>query len=461
MARKTQGPAVTDPRELAAELERERELAAAKRADELARARAEAAHQRATRDVAEESRRAELERTEREAAAAADAELAALYRTYRAEGERTRIKALMARSGEARALALARLRALNLRILVPVLVGCAAWSTTGVQAGAARLMGVDAHTTVWWALWILEPVLISAVVWIIIVRARLAANGGKLDNSAEKIAAGSLVTSIFLNLVAAIPQDAAHAGPEAIGSMFAHALGPVGAAVTAHLIGVIDHSIADADPWHDEHGDPTLRLAEMFEHAPGAQAHTVPVPRPEEAPLEGARRVPEAFPVTAWPVPRQGRRALPVIARPAAEAVSEPYGGDGQRTGAYRPRRAKAGTPSGASRRRPNKGVPVPPSARPSATPPRRRTDDELVQELTDAIDAGRVPEDAPYRAIKAALGIGYERARHVRELYEQRARDLEAEIVADLPDTGDRPGRDGQAAVPARRPLTVVGGER
>jgi hypothetical protein len=447
-------PVASDPQELTRELRRQRELADAQRADELARERAQARHERDRADVAEESRRAELARAEREAQAAADAELAAMYRRYRSDGERTRIKSTMARSGEARALGLARLRSLNLRILIPVLVGCAAWSTTGVQAGAARLMHMDAHTTVWWALWILEPVLISAVVWIIIVRARLAACGGRLAHTAERIAAGALTTSIFLNLVAAIPQDAAHAGPEVIGSMFAHALGPVGAAVTAHLIGVIDGSIADADPWRDRDGAPVPRLAEMFEHAPVAAADV-----PGDAAHRADNSVPVGLPETRWPVPAGARTALPVVARSTVEAPAEPTGEGSPRTAAELPRRARPGT----SRKRPNKGVRVPPSARPSAAPKPRRSDEDLVRELAAAIDEGRIGEDAPYRAIKDALRIGYERARHVRELYEQRSRDLESQIAASLPEAAqDGPGRDDQQPPAPARPLTVVaGGER
>lgn len=119
--------------------------------------------------------------------------------------ERTRIRALMARSGEARALRLEWLRARNLRVLVPVLIGFGVWSTTVVQQGAARLMGVHADSPVWWTLWGLEALLIGAVCWIIVCRARLAASGGALARQAEKVGFGCLFTSIVLNLVAAVP----------------------------------------------------------------------------------------------------------------------------------------------------------------------------------------------------------------------------------------------------------------
>ncbi|MCO6011719.1 hypothetical protein NE236_42915, partial [Actinoallomurus purpureus] len=110
-------------KDLVPELARRRHVDDAHRTDELERERAEARHKRNRADVAEEARRAELERTEREAQARATTDLARMYREARAAGERTRITSQMARSGEARALRLERLRILNLKVLVPVLLG--------------------------------------------------------------------------------------------------------------------------------------------------------------------------------------------------------------------------------------------------------------------------------------------------------------------------------------------------
>ncbi len=242
------------PKPLSAEeLARQREVAAVHRADELARLTAAAEHDRALADVAQAARLAELDRAEQQATAEADAALTRMYRQARAAGERTRIAATMARSGEARALRLERLRAANLWVLVPVLLGFATWSTTGVQQGAAWLMHAPEHSATWWALWALEPVLVGAVVWVIVVRARLASSGGRLDEQARNIAVGCLSTSILLNLAAAASTAHWHRSqiPVIIGAMLAHAIGPVGAAATAHLIGVIDDSIAAADPWKD------------------------------------------------------------------------------------------------------------------------------------------------------------------------------------------------------------------
>jgi hypothetical protein len=251
--------------DVAADLANQRALAAAHRADELARVRAEAVHTRNRADVVEDAQRAELDRAERVASARSAAKLARLYREARDAGERTRVAAHLARSGEARALRLERLRVLNLRVLVPVLLGFAAWSTTGVQQGAARLMRVDQSDLTWFALWVLEPVLIGAVVWVIIARARLASSGGRLDDRAIWTAAGCLMTSVVLNMAAAAWPSTWTTSTVAalLASMLAHVIGPAGAAATAHLIGIIDESIGDADPWRDEHGEPVPLLADL------------------------------------------------------------------------------------------------------------------------------------------------------------------------------------------------------
>ncbi len=438
------------PEELARELQRRRELAAARRADELERARAEAGHGRARADVDTESRLAELARAEREADVRAEAELARMYREFRAAGERTRIRSLMARSGEARALRLEWLRTRNLRVLVPVLIGFGIWSTTGVQQGAARLMGVRPDSPVWWTLWGLEALLIGAVCWIIVCRARLAASGGRLSRQAEKVGFGCLATSIVLNLVAAVPAgDASHVSGWAVASsMFAHALGPVGAAVTAHLIGVIDQSIAEADPWHDRDGRAVPQLAEMkLRPAEGASVGCVGAP---ESASGSAGDADDAHAsggsVAGWPVDSGQRFSLPVVARPGPGGAPGPAGEAGSRTGGDRPQERKSAAPR---KQRPNKGVPVPESAKPASRP---LTDEQQCERLVAAIDRGEVPEDASIRQVQSALGVGFARAKRIRELYDRRLADLERAVVQSLPER-DQP--------PARAELTVVGGER
>jgi hypothetical protein len=332
-----------DPAELAAELGRRRGVEATRRADELERTRAEAGHGRARADVAEESRLAELERAEREAEAAANAELAQMYRQFRTAGERTRIRSLMARSGEARALCLERLRSRNLVILIPLLIGFGIWSTTGVQQGAARLMDVDRHSPVWWVLWGLEALLIGLVCWIIVVRARLSTSGGELSATAERTGYGCLTVSIFLNLVAAVPGGDAHTSGWAVpGAMFAHAIGPVGAAVTAHLIGVIDRSISEADPWHEARGEghdrvkvAVPRLADMDLSLPVRARTAVPaaeVPGPDDGQDDGEAA--EERPAMWWPVAVGDRRVLPVMVKPPVGQDTGDAGDAGQDAGA-------------------------------------------------------------------------------------------------------------------------------
>ncbi|MGW2308668.1 hypothetical protein [Actinomadura luteofluorescens] len=443
LTRRAAGGESVSPEELARELGRERELAAARRADELERARAEAGHGRARAEVATESRLAELARAEREADVQAEAELARMYREFRASGERTRVRSLMARSGEARALRLERLRSRNLVILVPLLIGFGLWSTTGVQQGAARLMSVTSHSPVWWALWGLEALLIGVVCWIIVVRARLATSGGKLSASAEKIAVGCLTTSIFLNLVAAIPAgDGPHVSGWAVpGAMFAHAIGPVGAALVAHLIGLIDGSISDADPWHDSDGQEVPRLAAMDLRRPASfLAENAPHDSAENASedvLEGLDEVPPI----AWPVSRGKRAALPVIAHPTASDSSESGRQDAPkataRTGGDRDGQQAPKTPR---KRRPNMGVPVPEAAKPAPKTSRDRTDEELQEQLADLLARGEI--EPGVRAVKDALGIGYDRAKRV---------------MAALAEDAGKDAEDG--APDAGRPLTVLAG--
>ncbi|MCO6011741.1 hypothetical protein NE236_43025, partial [Actinoallomurus purpureus] len=330
----------------------------------------------------------------------------------RAAGERTRITSQMARSGEARALRLERLRILNLKVLVPVLLGFAAWSTTGVHHGAARLMGIGPAATtdpMWWALWLLEPVLIGAVVWILIARARLASAGGQLDTRAAGLAIACLGTSVLLNFSAAIPSHAPHGLSgffTVVGGMIAHAIGPAGAAATAHLIGVVDESIAAADPW-TEAGRPVPLLAEM-DLTFGSAPESAP-PALDDAPESGVER-----PAVAWPLPVGDRTVLPLIARPNAAQTA-------RRTGSDQDKRQDSKAPRTNGRPRPNKGVPVPPSARRSTDEPSPRalSDADLRDRFHALIESGELTPDASVRQVQTALGVGFDRAKRVIALAE------------------------------------------
>ncbi|GHE38668.1 hypothetical protein GCM10017673_46360 [Streptosporangium violaceochromogenes] len=411
-------PAELAAEELADVLGRERQAADVRRADELERTTAQAAHERARADVAVSARLAELERAEIQAAASADAELARMYRSALASGERIRIQAGLSRSAEARALRLERLRGLNLRVLVPVLAGFAAWSATGVQAGAARLMAATPASPMWWALWLLEPVLIGAVVWVIIARARLASAGGRLADAAERIAWGCLGTSVALNLIAGSTEGGTVL--TMAGAMLAHAIGPVGAAATAHLIGVVDSSISAADPW-TERGERVPRLAEMDLRPP---APAVPGSTAQSTIGSSAPAAPEPAapaPASVWPVPVDGRALLPIVARPkapSAPAQSPARTGDdqGEHPAPKAPRKPRPAT-------RPNKGARVPAALRAAAEPsPRTLPDDVLAGRLAALVQSGDLASDAPVRAVQAALGIGFDRAKRIRALAESAA---------------------------------------
>lgn len=316
-------------RELAARLAAERALEEARRADEVARRRAQTAHDRALRDVDEDAQQAEADRATRQAEHAVAADLARLRRRAAAEGERARITAEMARTGEARALRLDRMRRTNLLVLLPILVGCGAWSTIGAQDGAARIMGVTSADLLWWGAWLIEPVLIGLVVRVLVVRSGLAAIRGRADGAvrrgAARIATAALAVSVALNVIAALPAD----GPEVwtwgavlavAGAVLAHLIGPVGAAATAHLIGELDASVAGVDPWA---GAP--RVADLDWSMTSGQPEVDQDHADDDA--AGHSRFDPVHAPVSWPVPLPDQAVtLPLVARPVRRALppSEP-----------------------------------------------------------------------------------------------------------------------------------------
>ncbi|WP_344350878.1 hypothetical protein, partial [Catellatospora coxensis] len=225
----------TQAHTVAVKLDAERALLTTQRGDELARRALEAEHRIAMDDVREQARAAKLARGERARDAADAAALAALYRRAQRSGTRARLRAQIQGSAEMRALRVARVRSVTLMAGVPVLVAFAAWSTTGVQAGVVRLLGLDGGTAGWWSAWAMEPALIAIVGLIIIGRAVLRSAGGDTDWRADAIEWTALATSLALNIVGgwAVGVDWA----EQVGPMLAHSVGPIGAAGTAFLIG--------------------------------------------------------------------------------------------------------------------------------------------------------------------------------------------------------------------------------
>lgn len=325
MTTTTEGAAL----ELASRLAAERAVEEARRADEIARRRAQTAHARTLRDVEEEARQAEEDRAARQAERAVAAELGRLRQRAAAEGERARIQAEMARTGEARALRLDRMRRTNLWTLLPVLIGCGIWSTVGAQHGAARIMGVTPADLLWWGCWLIEPVLIGLVVRVLVVRSGLAAIRGRTDGAvrrgAARIATAALAVSVALNVIAALPAD----GPEVwtwgavlavTGAILAHLIGPVGAAATAHLLGELDASVAATDPWA---GAP--RVADLDWSMTSGQSEVDQDHSADDA-AGHVRSDPVHTPVS-WPVPLPDQVVtLPLVARPVRRALppSEP-----------------------------------------------------------------------------------------------------------------------------------------
>jgi hypothetical protein len=307
----TKSPAIQDPRELAAQLATARDLEAARRADELTRRAAAAAHDRSLADVGEVLRQAELDRAQRAEQAAADADLARLYRSARTEGERIRIKATMARSAEARALRLESTRAWTQRILLPLYLGFGAWSTAGVQAGLVRMTGAQEHSFVWWASWFIEPVLIIAAGVLIWARARIRASGGDLGGEAMLASALCLTASIALNLMSA------HTLKEAA----AKAIAPCFAALMAWLSGLVDDAVAKADPWTELQGGKRVKVRLLSELIP-AEPVTVSAVRSDIAPdIEAFEALSDVRPVGQLTAP-QVSDAGPDI-QPMSEPVSD------------------------------------------------------------------------------------------------------------------------------------------
>lgn len=315
----------TDARDLSARLAAERAAEDTRRADEIARRRAQTAHDRALRDVDEEAHQAEEDRATRQAERAVAAELARLRRRAAAEGERARIRAEMARTGEARALALDRMRRANLLVLLPILIGCGIWSTIGAQHGAARIMGVTPADLLWWGAWLIEPVLIGLVVRVLVVRSGLAAIRGRTDGAvrrgAERIAVAALAVSVALNVIAALPAQPPEvwtwgAVLAVTGAVLAHLIGPVGAAATAHLIGELDASVAATDPWA---GAP--RVADL-DWAMTGQSTPAEVDQDHADDAAGHVRSDPVHSPVSWPVQLPDQAVtLPLVARPVRRAL--------------------------------------------------------------------------------------------------------------------------------------------
>lgn len=246
---------------LAFELERQlaarRDVTDVNRADELARTTADAEHQMAMAAVAEGLAASQRERAEQARDAAEEEKLTALYRHTAAAGERARVTAELRETGEMRALRIAKTQKVVLWIGVGLLVGFGAWSTAGVQAGLVRLMDLKDGSPGWWAAWILEPLLITIVAGLILLRPILRSAGGDVDNRAYTTEKAVLGVSIALNVLGGwhpigktdTAGETVAAVAEALGQALAHSVGAIFAALTAWLIGVVIDYTTNAKPW--------------------------------------------------------------------------------------------------------------------------------------------------------------------------------------------------------------------
>jgi hypothetical protein len=123
-------------------------------------------------------------------------------------------------------------------------------------------LDLDPGTPGWWAAWLVEPAMITVAALIIIGRSVLWSAGGDVDWRARAVLVGVLWSSVILAIAGHWPGEVSMA---AAGAVVAAALGPLGAAATAHLISMFDEYVAAARPWEG-----VTSLAEMVMERPGA-----------------------------------------------------------------------------------------------------------------------------------------------------------------------------------------------
>ncbi|NYH52796.1 anti-sigma28 factor (negative regulator of flagellin synthesis) [Nocardiopsis arvandica] len=407
------------PDQVAAELQRKRRLAAAKDTDALERLR-----ERTERQLTREQIRHQAAQTRRDRRADQSRGRAA------AALERARLAAEINQSAEARALRVQRTRTLSLAVLLPVLAAFAAWSTTGVHSGATTLLSAERWGAVWWALWLLEPALIGTVGWIIIVRARLASAGGRLGQDALRIMWGCLAVSVALNAIGHWPTTPESgwtfaAALAALGALLAHSLGPVGAAMTAHLVGVIEDAITAARPWEGAKTLAELADDSTRHHASESAGETAPT-------VEVADR--SRLPERALEVPA-GAVRLPVVrcGTPTSRKASKATPKNSQRSAADQAQDQVSEAPA---KPRADKGKTLPKSAKPSAAkqPVRALSDEDLLNRLDQIIAAGELPEGTSVRRVQTALGCGFDRAKRVLSMREERTETTVPERLAVVP---------------------------
>jgi hypothetical protein len=307
--------------ELREQLAAERDLQTVQREDTFARRATAVQHELAMAAVDEQESAARRARRERVRDAVEADELAALYRRAASSGTRARIRAQIQGSAEMRALRIAKVRTVALLAGLPVLAAFAAWSTTGVQAGVVRMLDLDDRSAAWWASWAMEPALIAIVALIIIGRAVLRSSGGQTDGRATVAEWSALGMSLALNIAGGW-----QGGWQGLATALPHAIGPLGCAGTAFLIGLFDSYVTDARPWEN---------APRLEELGLIPANNAPVPAPvpvvASVPQTGTGRPSTARPGTGpgrpRPVPAAGTGRRALTSRTGANAGT---GQDGQ-----------------------------------------------------------------------------------------------------------------------------------
>lgn len=259
-------------RELEQQLAEQRAVLGVQRDDDLTRRERDARYRDALAEVQEQTAALDRERQARIRDAEQDAALHQLYRRAARDGARARIRTDIQRTAEMRALRIARVRSVALLAGIPVLLAFGGWSTSGVQAGVVRILGLDTNSAGWWSAWGVEPALLTIVALIIIGRAVLRSSGGNTDGKAAVAEWSALATSVALNMAGGWHGE----GWSAVGGALAHSVGPLGAAGTAFLIGLFDGYVAAARPW-----DGAPRLADLDLTPPGpAGARRAPATAP-------------------------------------------------------------------------------------------------------------------------------------------------------------------------------------
>ncbi|RZU46540.1 hypothetical protein EV385_6614 [Krasilnikovia cinnamomea] len=299
--------------ELREQLAAERALQSVQREDVWTRRATSVQHELAMAEVDEQEATAKRARRERIRDAAEADELAALYRRAASSGARARIRALILGSAEMRALRIAKVRTVALWAGLPVLAAFAVWSTTGVQAGVVRLLDLARGSAAWAASWAVEPALIVIVALIIIGRAVLRSSGGDTDWRATVAEWVALGLSLALNILGGW-----HGGWSGLLTALPHAIGPLGCAGTAFLIGLFDSYTAAARPWDnaprlDELGLFRDHDAPVLAAVPPAVSGGAPVPRTDTGRAVPART--GTGPGRPRPVPAAGTGRRPLTSR--------------------------------------------------------------------------------------------------------------------------------------------------